>query len=63
MKLAKEPKEVDFLIKSEPWLEKDSADFTVLIHEIKRKYKRKSISAAAKQENRTGSTKRRSHLP
>jgi hypothetical protein len=37
MKLAKEPKEVDFVIKSEPWTEKDLTDFSDLIKEIKSK--------------------------
>ena len=37
MKLAKEPKEIDFIIKSEPWNEKDLADFRLLMQEIKRK--------------------------
>lgn len=45
MKLAKEPKEVDFIIKSEPWTEKDAADFTQLITEIKSRNKRQKNSA------------------
>jgi hypothetical protein len=49
MKLAKEPKEVDLVIKSDPWSEKDLADFRVLIREIKSKNKRKKISTAAKK--------------
>lgn len=48
MKLTKEPKEVDFLIKSEPWSEKDLADFRELIKEIKNKNKRKTASAVKK---------------
>lgn len=48
MKLAKEPKEIDFVIKSEPWTEKDLADFSDLIKEIKSKNKRKKTSNAAK---------------
>lgn len=54
MKFAKEPKDVDFVIKSEPWTEKDLADFRVLINEIKTKNKRRKISIktkAAKQTN------------
>jgi hypothetical protein len=39
MKLAKEPKEVDFIIKSEPWTEKELADFRELMQKIKRKNK------------------------
>ena len=37
MKLEKEPKEIDFLIKSEPWTEKDLADFRKLMKEIQAK--------------------------
>jgi hypothetical protein len=45
MKLAKEPKEIDFLIKSNPWPEKDLADFRQLMQEIKYKNKIKKDSA------------------
>lgn len=44
MKLKKEPKDVDFLIKSESWSEKDLADFRKLMQEIKRKNKLKNAS-------------------
>lgn len=57
MKLAKEPKEVDFLIKSEPWSEKDTADFRLLIQEIKTKNKRKKASSNAKAPNQANSGK------
>jgi len=43
MKLAKEPKEIDFVIKSEPWTEKDLADFRVLIKEIKTRNNRRKV--------------------
>jgi hypothetical protein len=46
MKLAKETKEIDFLIKSEPWEEKDLADFRRLMQEIKNKNKRRKNIAA-----------------
>lgn len=49
MKLAKEPKEVDFVIKSEPWSKKDLADFRELIQEIKTNNKRKKTVARAKK--------------
>lgn len=61
MKLANEPKEVDFLIKSEPWSEKDAADFKALMLEIKAKNKRKRISAA-KSADQITSAKSRNHL-
>jgi hypothetical protein len=60
MKLAKEPKEVDFLIKSEPWSEKDTADFRLLIQEIKTKNKRKKTSSRAKTANQTNTRKNQS---
>lgn len=53
MKLAKEPKEIDFIIKSEPWTEKDLADFSILIKEIKAKNKRKKTTIAAKSNKQT----------
>ena len=50
MKLAKEPKEIDFVIKSEPWSEKDLVDFSLLIKGIKIKNKRqKNLSSSQKQ--------------
>lgn len=39
MKFTKEPKEVDFLIKSENWSKEDLADFRKLMREIKRRNK------------------------
>ena len=62
MKLAKEPKEVDFLIKSEPWSEKDAADFKLLMQEIKTKNKRKKASSIAKAANQTNSRKNQNRL-
>jgi len=62
MKLAKEPKEIDFLIKSEAWSEKDSAEFSLLIKEIKKKNKRRKLSATGKSTNRTSSTKNQNRL-
>lgn len=62
MKLAKEPKEIDFLIKSEPWSEKDAADFKALIQEIKSKNKRRKVSAAAKSASQINSAKSQNHL-
>jgi len=58
MKLIKEPKEVDFVIKSEPWSETDLADFRALIQEIKSKNKRKKISAVAKKAKPSEASKR-----
>ncbi len=48
MKLIKEPKEVDFLIKSESWSETDLADFRKLMQEIKHRNKLKKVSSVAK---------------
>jgi hypothetical protein len=60
MKLAKEPKEIDFVIKSEPWSEKDLAEFSLLIKEIKNK--RKKSTAKTKLQNRTNSGKSQNHM-
>lgn len=62
MKLAKEPKDVDFIIKSEPWMEKDLADFRNLIKEIKEKNKRKKTLAKAKSRKQTNSAKNQNPL-
>ena len=35
MKLNKQPKEIDFVIKSEPWSEKDLTDFRKLMQKLK----------------------------
>ena len=37
MGLIREPKDVDFTVKSEPWTEEELADFRMLIEEIKSK--------------------------
>lgn len=63
MKLAKEPKEVDFLIKSEPWSEEDTADFRLLIQEIKNKNKRKKASSNAKTAAGNNTGKSQNRLP
>ena len=48
MKLAKEPKDVDLIIKSEPWTEKDLADFRDLMRKIKRENTHEKDSGAMK---------------
>lgn len=50
MKLAKEKKEIDFIIKSEPWTEKDLADFRELMKKIKNRNKIKRPSKPAQIE-------------
>jgi hypothetical protein len=54
MKLAKESKEIDILIKSEPWSEAELADFRKIMNEQKAKQKikpndRKPQSLSAKK--------------
>ncbi|MES2766077.1 MAG: hypothetical protein V4642_09425 [Bacteroidota bacterium] len=54
MKLEKESKEIDILIKSEPWSEQDLADFRKIMNEQKSKQKvkpndRKPQSLSAKK--------------
>lgn len=41
MKLKKEPKNIDFVIKSETWSEKDLADFRKLMQKLKRQNNKK----------------------
>ena len=41
MKLKKEPKEIDFVIKSETWSDKDLADFRNLMQKLKQQNKKK----------------------
>jgi len=41
MGLIKEPKGVDFIIESEPWTDKELADFRKLMKELKAKYRKR----------------------
>lgn len=50
MKLAKEKKEIDFIIKSEPWSEKDLADFREEMQKIKRRNRMKKASKLSRTE-------------
>jgi len=52
MKLAKEKKEIDFIIKSEPWSEKDLADFREMMRKLKNRNKIKN-QVKPSQINRT----------
>lgn len=61
MGLIKEPKEVDFSTKSQPWTEEELADFRSLMKEIKErnaKQKERALSRtkSTKQPVRTKST-------
>lgn len=49
IKLAKEPKEVDFIINSEPWTEKDLNDFREVMKKLKDKNKFKKGVQKIKQ--------------
>ena len=49
MKLKKEPKEIDFVIKSETWAEKDLADFRDLMQKLK-KQNRKTQSQKSNEK-------------
>lgn len=50
MKLKKESKEVDLVIKSETWSEKDLADFRVLMQKIKQQNKKNSTKKSKSAE-------------
>ena len=43
MGLIKEPKEIDFSMKSEPWTEKELADFRIIMQNIKNKDSKKKV--------------------
>lgn len=45
MGLAKEPKNIDFSTKSEPWTEKELTDFRKLMQDIKKKNRGKYSNA------------------
>ena len=46
----KEPKDVDFIIKSEPWTEKDLADFRKLIRKQREKRSQRKIRLTLKRK-------------
>lgn len=53
MGLIKEPKNVDFSTKSEPWTEQELADFRKLMHDIKaRNAKRQERSLRTKSKQK-----------
>ena len=41
--IIKEPKEIDFSMKSEPWTEKELADFRIIMQNIKDKDSKKKV--------------------
>jgi hypothetical protein len=43
MGLIKEPKNVDFTVKSEPWTEEELKDFRKLMEEMKKKNARRKV--------------------
>lgn len=45
MGLIREPKNIDFIVKSEPWTEQELADFRVVMNKIKAKNARKKATA------------------
>ena len=46
MGLIKEPKNIDFSTKSEPWTETELADFRLLMQEIKSKNKKRQLKSS-----------------
>ena len=48
MGLVKEPREIDFIIQSEPWTDKELSDFRKLMEE----QKSKRLKASAKKEKK-----------
>ncbi len=55
MGLIKEPKDVDFTVKSEPWTEEELADFRKLMEEIKntKKTYRPTLSKSKRKKKDT----------
>ena len=57
MRLFKEPKNVDFSTKSEPWKEEDLAEFRILMNELKSKnatrHKEKHTKKDIKKQKKT----------
>ncbi len=52
MGIIKEPKNIDLSTKSEPWTEKELADFRKLMQEIKSKTKNKGRSLRSKSNKK-----------
>jgi hypothetical protein len=52
MGLIREPKNIDFSMKSEPWTEKELEDFRILMRKIKNK-KTKKTAIHSKKKNST----------
>lgn len=50
MGLIKEPKNIDFSTKSEPWTENELADFRKLMLEIKAKNKKRSLKSLSSKK-------------
>jgi len=46
MGLIKEPKNVDFMVQSEPWTEEELKDFRKLMNEIKTKNAKKKLRSS-----------------
>lgn len=53
MGIIKEPKNVDFTIKSEPWTEKELADFREIMKQEKVKRARKQRTIQQKKRNKS----------
>ena len=45
MGLIREPKNIDFIIQSEPWTEQELADFRIEMNKIKARNARRKVSA------------------
>lgn len=46
IKIIREPKNIDFSTKSEPWTETELADFRLLMQEIKSKNKKRQLKSS-----------------
>jgi hypothetical protein len=50
MGLIREPKNVDFTVKSEPWTDQELSDFRKLMNEIKAKNSKPKLKVLAKKK-------------
>jgi hypothetical protein len=57
MGLIREPKDIDFIVQSEPWTEQELTDFRILMNKIKAKSARRKASASTEKRNTQRLTK------
>ncbi len=61
MRLIREPKNIDFIVQSEPWTEQELADFRMEMNKIKAKNARRKASANLEDRKTLRLTKPKKH--